>query len=192
MMDIVLEKVGKAYDGCPVLRDFSARLDAGGALALLGPSGCGKTTVARLILGLEQPDSGHIIGQEQDFCCVFQEDRLCPGLSATGNLRLVLPRAWQGAEAVALAELGLSPGDCEKAAGKLSGGEKRRVALARALLAPGEVLVLDEPFKGLDEESKNRAYAFVRARREGRSLLLITHDASEAAALGAECLLMGS
>lgn len=186
MSDIVLENVSKCYGDKAVLRNFCAALPAGGRAAILGPSGAGKTTLARLLLGLEEPDSGRITGREQRFACVFQEDRLCPGLSAAENIRLVLPRPLWGQEKAALAALGLAAEDGKTPAGRLSGGEKRRVALARAVLYPSGVLLLDEPFKGLDRENKERAYAYLLEHLAGRSLLLITHDEAEARALGVE------
>ena len=81
--------------------------------------------------------------------------------------------------------MGLTPQDVEKPVGELSGGQRRRVALLRALLAPADVVVLDEPFKGLDEAARQAAAAYVRRMQAGRTLLCITHEEGDAALLGA-------
>lgn len=191
-MDILLENVYKAYGERQVLAGFTARFPAGSRTALMGPSGVGKTTLARLLMGLEKPDAGRVrVSSAPRFGCVFQEDRLCEGFSAGDNVALALPRArWGGIDA-ALLELGLWGDDLQKPVSALSGGQKRRVALARAVEAESSALVLDEAFKGLDEENKQRAYAYIRSRLGARTLLLITHDEGEAAALGAAPLLLG-
>lgn len=184
MVAIRCEQISKSYDGLPVLQNFDFVLCAGERVALTGPSGRGKTTLARLLMGLEAPDAGTITGGAAlRFCPVFQEDRLVPALSAVGNVGLVLLRAAFSGIAGALAALGLGEEDIHKPVAELSGGQRRRVALARALLAPGDVVVLDEAFKGLDDETRAAAYRFVQAHLGGRALLLITHDAADVAAL---------
>ncbi|MDL2253358.1 ATP-binding cassette domain-containing protein [Ruminococcaceae bacterium OttesenSCG-928-I18] len=188
MRDIVLNEVTKAYGEQTVLREFTARFKAGEVSALLGPSGAGKTTIARLVLGLERPDAGTISGADVRCSCVFQEDRLCPGLTAEANVQLVLPHAQWPRVAEALRELGFTKEDAQKQAQYLSGGQKRRVALVRAVEAQGELLVLDEAFKGLDEENREKAVEYVKRGRGGRTLLLITHDPREAETFGAKSM----
>jgi len=183
---IVLEHLGKTFGGGPVLQGFSASVAPGEAVALMGASGGGKTTLARIIMGLEKPDTGRVLGTEHlRFACVFQEDRLCEGFTAVANVALVLPRHSPVDVPAALRQTGLSAEELAKPAGKLSGGEKRRVALVRAMEAPSDVVVLDEAFKGLDAASRLQAYAYVKSRLAGRTLLLITHDPAEAEAFGA-------
>ncbi|MDL2293543.1 ATP-binding cassette domain-containing protein [Ruminococcaceae bacterium OttesenSCG-928-D13] len=190
---IRVEGVDKAFGGQQVLRGFSATLPAGAATALMGPSGGGKTTLARIIMGLERPDAGRVeTAPDLRFDCVFQEDRLCEQLSAAGNVALVLPKTRWGSIALALAAVGLDEALAQKPVRDLSGGERRRVALVRAVLATGQVLVLDEAFKGLDAASREVAFGFVRARLDGRSLLVITHDAAEAEAFGAGVVPVGA
>lgn len=119
---------------------------------------------------------------------MFQEDRLLENLSPVANIRLVNPRRPRGEVLAALAAVRLS--GCEdQPARELSGGMRRRVAILRALLAEWDVLLLDEPFKGLDEETKACVLAFVRRAVEGRTAVLVTHDAAEARALGAAQIL---
>lgn len=186
MHTIRFEDVSKRFGPQKVLRHFGMELKAGEVVALMGPSGSGKTTVARLLMGLAAPDGGRITGTEGlRFCPVFQDDRLCPGLSAVENVALVLPRAAWGGVAAALGEVGLHELDVHKPAQELSDGQKRRVALVRAVCAPGDVLVLDEAFKGLDAAARDNAIAFVLRHCEGRILLDITHYPEEAALLGA-------
>ncbi|MFV0413607.1 MAG: ATP-binding cassette domain-containing protein [Oscillospiraceae bacterium] len=191
MNDICLNKVSKAYGEKPVLQNFSAVLPAGGRVALMGPSGQGKTTLARLLMGLEKPDSGSIEGAAGlRFCPVFQEDRLCEGFSALQNVALVLPRTARAGIAAALAATGLLQEDIYKPVRLLSGGQRRRVALVRALEAAGEVVVLDEAFKGLDGAAMQSCFAYVRAALGGRTLLVVTHSAEEAGALCSQTLVL--
>ena len=180
-MEIRAAHVHKSYGGIAVLRDvpFSA---GPGVTCVEGPSGSGKTTLLRLLLGLEKPDGGSISGADcLHWAVVFQEDRLLEHLDAAGNLRFALGadfRPWEAAQL--LAELGL-PAAEGKPAGEYSGGMKRRLALARALLAESDALALDEPFSGLDRESRARAEEAVRRRTAGKPVLLVTHDPGDAA-----------
>ena len=92
MPDIVLEKIQKSFAGKPVLRELSLIFPAGKISAIMAPSGCGKTTLLRILMGLEQPDSGQIHGlQELKKSAAFQEDRLCDWLTPVANIRLVTP-----------------------------------------------------------------------------------------------------
>jgi len=112
---------------------------------------------------------------------VFQEDRLLEHLSAEGNLRFVLGRVYDPAAARALLDrLGL-PDTGAQPVREFSGGMKRRLALARALLAPFDALALDEPFTGLDRENRDLALACIRETAGDRPVLLVTHDAADAA-----------
>lgn len=188
-MEVTLQNVYKRYGAAKVLQGVSARLS--GCTVLMGPSGCGKTTLSRLILGLEKPDNGHIQAPGK-LVAVFQEDRLCPQLSAVENVALVCGRAVEAAGVVrALKALGLEGESLQKPAAELSGGQKRRVALARALLAPADGVVLDEPFKGLDEAACLRAMEWTKRAAGGRWLLLITHDEAQARYFGGRLWRLG-
>ena len=173
-MEIVLEDVSKSYGEKRVLSHFSWRIPYGSGCAVMAPSGVGKTTLLRLLLGLEKPDAGTITGLPAGKAVLFQEDRLFPQLSPEKNITMALSRCGREEARRLLTELGL--GDrLEIPVSGLSGGQSRRVALARALLAPGELLALDEPFTGLDEKSRERAAEAIRRYRRGRTLILVTH-----------------
>lgn len=175
MMELRVEHLCKRYGENAVLDDisFTARV---GVTRLLGPSGIGKTTLLRVLLGLETPDSGTVNGDKFRWTAVFQENRLLEGLDAEGNLRFVLGANYNAAAARALLEeLGL--GDVgKKKVRDYSGGMQRRLALARALLAPSDALALDEPFTGLDADNRAAAQRCVaRAARE-KIVLLVSHE----------------
>ncbi len=183
MEDIVIDGVSKAYGDKTVFRDFSAVFRAGERSCIMGPSGCGKTTLLRMILGLEMPDAGTIRGVPERKAAVFQEDRLCPGISAVENAVLAAGKARERDARALLTELGLGD-SLDLPCRELSGGMRRRAALGRALLAEGGLLTLDEPFKGLDAESRRTAARLTLAHRRGRTLLYVTHDPAEAELLG--------
>lgn len=182
-MEIVLEDVSKSYGQKRVLSHFSRRISYGSGCAVMAPSGTGKTTLLRLLLGLEKPEEGKITGLPPGKAVLFQEDRLFAHLSPEKNLTMVLPRLGREEARRVLTELGL--GDrLDIPVSGLSGGQARRVALARALLAPGELLALDEPFTGLDEASRETAAEAIRRYRRGRTLILVTHREEDLSLLG--------
>ena len=187
---IELKNVCKAYDGIPVLHGVTLSLRPGAPVCVTGRSGIGKTTLLRLMLGLEQPDSGTVfVPGGVRFAAVFQENRLIPHLSAADNVRFVGPAAAtpdDAALAAAFAAVGLTRQEMEKPVFELSGGQQRRTALLRALLAPADAVLLDEPFTGLDAGARRAAAAYIRKMCRDRALLCITHEAGDAELLGAE------
>lgn len=169
----------KAFDGRTVLSHVNLCLETGGHYALMGPSGCGKTTFLHILLGLIKPDSGTVrCPSGTRFSAVFQENRLLDHMTATANVSLVSPAPQAEIEAL-LVSLGIDPESLPLPVSAFSGGMKRRVALARALLADFDVLLLDEPFKGLDEETRAHAMQLVNERTKHKTVLLVTHDKSE-------------
>lgn len=184
-MDLVISHVYKDFDRGPVLRDVSLTVRQGETVCLMGPSGLGKTTLLRCVAGLERPESGFITGVPERLGYVFQEDRLCGVFSAVANVRLATGRTLPEPEILRhLEELGLA-GSARRPVSQLSGGMRRRVAILRALLAEYDLLFLDEPFKGLDQETKEIVMADTRRRCAGRTVLFVTHDPAELEALGA-------
>lgn len=183
---INLRGVGKSFGQQVVLDGLDLDLPDAVVTTVMGPNGAGKTTLARLLLGLTSPDAGEIRGLTGlTRAAVFQEDRLCEQLTATANVLLVLDRHTTVAAVEAeLDAVGLDADARAKPVRELSGGQRRRVAIVRALMARADLLVLDEPFKGLDTAGKDLVMAGVRDRCAHRTTLLITHDASEAAWFG--------
>jgi len=184
--DVVLEQLSAAYDGKTVIENLTGRIPAGQVTCLEGKSGAGKTTLLRVILGRLKPAGGCISGNGMRFSAVFQEDRLLENLTAAANVRFVTGDSRSDAEiSLTLSELGLESAS-DKPVREYSGGMKRRVAIARALLAEHDCLILDEPFKGLDPDTRERVAGVIRAREAGRTVILVTHDGEEARLMGAE------
>ncbi|MCL2004119.1 MAG: ATP-binding cassette domain-containing protein [Oscillospiraceae bacterium] len=185
MTDIVLSGISKAFGEKRVLENLSHTFAGGKVHGVMGPSGCGKTTLLNLLLGLLPPDAGMVGGVNPGaLSAVFQEDRLCERLSAGANVRLAAPRLRdKDALRELFEEIGL-PGAEKTPVYELSGGMKRRVALLRALVAPSELLVMDEPFTGLDAAMKEAAAACILRRLRGRTVIMATHGEGDAALLG--------
>ena len=155
-------------------------------MVLWAPSGWGKTTLLRILMGLEKPTSGTVQGIGR-VGAVFQEDRLCPQLTAVQNVTLVLPRdenQYKEQIAADFKLLGMDAAALALPAGRLSGGQKRRTALLRALWAPSDTLLLDEPFTGMDPDTVAAAAALLRQRCAGKPTLLATHDREAIRQLG--------
>ena len=189
-MNLEVKNLSKAYGDHVVLDGFSHTFPERRVTAIEGRSGCGKTTLLRLIAALERPDAGTIAGvPEGGIGMVFQEDRLPPQLTAADCLRSVLRNAPErdGRIGEALAALGLD-GDLGKPVREFSGGMRRRVALARALLFPSPLVLLDEPFKGLDADTRRDAVGFTLSMLAGRTTLLVTHDPEDVADFGGVAL----
>ena len=174
-MELRVEDLRKSYGGTAVLQGVSFTAEIG-LTRVTGSSGIGKTTLLRILLGLESPDGGATNAGRFRWAAVFQEDRLLEGLDAAGNLRFALGAAYDASRAkTLLGALGL--GDVgEKRARDYSGGMKRRLALARALLAPCDALTLDEPFTGLDRASREAALGAVLRAAEEKIVLLAAHE----------------
>lgn len=180
-MTIEVKDICKAFDGKPVLQNFSMNIESGGSYALTAPSGSGKTTFLNILLGLEKADSGEIrlLGDYKypylNTGAVFQEDRLCEAFSAVENVAMVNQKL---SKLVAREELEkLLPADeLDKPVSELSGGMRRRVAIVRACIVPSDLLVMDEPFTGLDWEMRQRVIAYIREKQGRKPLLLTTHS----------------
>lgn len=185
-MSILLQNIYKSFDGLKVLENFSLELEDGSITCIMGESGIGKTTLARIILGLEIPDSGIVSGVPKKTAAVFQEDRLCDSFSAIVNVRIATQKSnSEILECLNALGIGKFAG---KPVYKLSGGMKRRVAIARALLFDAEFIVFDEPFKGLDSDIRKTVIDYILEKAKGKTLLFITHSKEEAELLGAEII----
>lgn len=179
-----IQHLCKSFDGKVVLDHVSLTLERGGTACLMAPSGRGKTTLLRCIAGLETPDSGQITDLPERIAYVFQEDRLCDGFSAVDNIRLVTGKALgEGEIRRHLEELGLA-GSLDQPVRELSGGMRRRVVISRAVCFGADLLLLDEPFKGLDDEARQQTADYILRHRGAAAILCVTHDREDAAALG--------
>lgn len=179
-----IQHLCKSFDGKVVLDHVSLTLESGGTACLMAPSGRGKTTLLRCIAGLEAPDSGQIADLPERIAYVFQEDRLCDGFSAVDNIRLVTGKALgEGEIRRHLEELGLA-GSLDQPVRELSGGMRRRVVISRAVCFGADLLLLDEPFKGLDDEARQQTADYILRHRGAAAILCVTHDREDAAALG--------
>lgn len=180
-----LVNISHSYDARQVLENVNLSLAAEQRIAIMGPSGCGKTTLLKIALGLLKPSAGTVENRFQRTAVVFQEPRLLPWCTALENVNLVLgdrkntlPRAMAALEEMELKDA------AKKYPRELSGGMQQRVAIARALAANPDLLILDEPFKGMDEALRLRV-AQTLAKTQA-AVLLVTHDEWEAEALGCE------
>ena len=184
---IKFENVSKMYGGKLIFDSLNLTLEPGSRTAIMGPSGCGKTTALMILAGLETQDGGDITGVENKrVSMVFQDDRLCENLSLYANVKIVCSQNKRKSEiADAASELGLGD-SINKAASKLSGGMRRRAAILRAMLADFDILLLDEPFNGLDPDAKRQTAQFIVSRLDNRTVLLVTHNPDDAELLGCE------
>lgn len=172
-----------------VLNGCDLRLSDGERLALMGPSGCGKTTLLRVALSLQAPDAGSVSCSWSRIGVVFQEPRLLGWCTAEENVNLVLS---DGAETLQEAGFWLDRLELgeERALypAALSGGQQQRLSIARALALRAELLIMDEPFKAMDEALALRVRRTVEHSLSDAALLLVTHSEEEAHALGCRIL----
>ncbi|MBO4422174.1 MAG: ABC transporter ATP-binding protein [Clostridia bacterium] len=177
---ISIKNLKKSFRDKVVFDGFSLDLPECGAYFISGPSGCGKTTLLRIISGLDTEYEGDVVITGK-ISYVFQENRLLPTLSAYENVFAVC-RDKEKTSSM-LYSVGLS-GAFDKRPDELSGGMNRRVAIARALCYPHDILLLDEPFTALDGDIKANITELIKELEKDRLTVLVTHDRSEADALG--------
>lgn len=187
-MSVSFEKVSFSYGKSVILNKVDWQLPDKGVLCLWGTSGCGKTTALRLLAGLEKPAGGKVSGVGR-VAMVFQEDRLLPWCSALENVTLI-GAAIEVARDL-LETLGLTEEEMMAVPAHLSGGQQRRVALARALAAESDLLLLDEPFNGLDEGTWQDVVPLIRQAAESRPVVLVTHIREQVLALDAAVVHLG-
>lgn len=184
MSEIIFSDVYKSFGEQAVLSGLSFEVAKGETLCIMGPSGSGKSTIMNLLLGFQLPDSGRV-HSPPIASAVFQEDRLCDDFSALSNVKLVNKDKRFCREL--LSEMLLDTAK-NKPVRAFSGGMKRRVSIARALAATADYYIFDEPFKGLDDETKSYIMHCVKKRLSGKTFILITHDINESRAFDARIL----
>ena len=186
---IAIRNLSKSFNGLPVLSGLDLDLSSGNTYCLMGASGTGKTTFLRILLGLEQPDGGTVRTEgcpEAGRCmaAVFQEDRLCETFSALDNVLLAAGKNL-GRETAYRELCRLLPEESvTRPVSTLSGGMKRRVAILRALLAPSRAILMDEPFTGLDEDTKQIVIDYIKEKTRDKLLVVVTHQEDDVASLG--------
>ena len=192
--NIQISNLNKSFGDLSVLQNYSLMIEKGQRYLLMAPSGTGKTTLLRILTGLDNADNGKITGMPTSVGVAFQEDRLCEEYDAICNIMLGMGKVTgrgfdqdkeseirgmsrtQIVEFVRKEAAKILPEDClTKPVKELSGGMRRRAALLRAVLSPSEMLILDEPFAGLDEENRVRSAAYLLDHLNGRTLLVTTH-----------------
>ena len=181
---LTIEHLTKQFGEKTLFRDLCLTVD--GPAVLWAPSGWGKTTLLRILMGLDTPTAGRVRGVGRA-AAVFQEDRLCPQLTALQNVTLVLPgseKQYKEQIEMDFQQFGMDAAALALPAARLSGGQKRRTALLRALWAPSDTLLLDEPFTGMDPDTLAAAAALLRARCGTEPVLLATHDREAIRLLG--------
>lgn len=186
--------VSLSFGAIQVFSGFSVCFSKGSRTCVMGPSGCGKTSLLRMVLGLLSPSEGRVfVPKDWRASAVFQEDRLLENFHAVYNVCLVSGRASgkrissRDAE-LALAQVGIPRESCYIPVRQLSGGMARRTVIVRAVLPEGELLVMDEPFKGLDLDNKRKTASFLMENLRGRTLIAATHEIQDAELLDAELL----
>ena len=202
MEQIIIKNLSKSYGTLTVLKNVDLTLDRYKTYCLMSPSGTGKTTLFRILMGLEKADEGDIIwnvgsgaGTETDtdasrslrISAVFQEDRLCPTFSPLENVMMVQKGKSSefSMEEIRTTMCRLLPEEClNRPVSTLSGGMKRRTAILRALLTRSDLLLMDEPFTGLDEGTKDEVIKFLKEYRQDRFLLISTHQKEDVEKLG--------
>ncbi len=192
MDEIKFSNVTKSFGDHVVLNGISFSLAPGRIYAIRGASGSGKTTLLRLFSSLERPDSGEISGlKDHRISYVFQEPRLLPFVSAEHNICCVLSKMPKEERKKTvkqlLSDVGLS--EFSKAQPhQLSGGMRTRLSLARALAVKPTLLLLDEPFNGLDEDTKQKMIRCIQDHGKEMTIILVTHSEAEITAMGAETI----
>ena len=196
-MKYQVKNITKYFNGLKVLEDISIDFDENKTTCILGPSGCGKTTLLNIISGILNRDGGEVIGfQGEDISFVFQEDRLIEWKNVKDNLNFVLKGKMDKKQIETTIDRYLKLVSLDEYKNyypnNLSGGMKQRISILRAFAYPSKLLVMDEPFKSLDINSKQIVTEFFKKLIlvENRTCILVTHDIEEALNLGDKIVIL--
>ncbi len=183
-MKIQINNLSKSFEDKIIFENYTNELNVDNILIVKGKSGLGKTTLLRIIAGLDKDYTGKILMDNCNVSFMFQEDRLIPFISVIKNLTTVSTKE---TALHYLKLLGLE-NEQNNAPSSLSGGMKRRVALARALCFDSQLVILDEPFKGLDDKLKNNVCEIIKKESQSRCFLVVSHDSEDVELLNAKIL----
>ena len=185
-MKLKVNQLSKSFGTLNVFTQLNLSLHSGQVYCLMGSSGSGKTTFFRILLGLEEADSGSMEGLKgKRASAVFQENRLCESFTPVDNITMVIPGRSSRSRKQAKEELlRLLPEEAlSRPVSTLSGGMKRRVAIARALSIPCDMILMDEPFTGLDENTKRTVIQYIKEKTRGKLVIISTHQEEDVALL---------
>ncbi len=184
-----IEHLSFSFDDKKIFDDFNLNIQDDCVTAIMAPSGCGKTTLLRLIAGLIKPESGRIDTSNKTVGIMFQEPRLFGQLTALQNVMLVMKdKASKYERAIQLLQAFGVLDAADKYPEELSGGMAKRVSLARAVAYNPDILLLDEPFSALDEDTKSCVMGAAKQLLRGKTVIFVTHDAHEAETF-ADCII---
>lgn len=199
---IEINKLKKSFGDNLIFEGLNLRFAPGGSYAIMGRSGIGKTTLLRIIMGLSKEDEGEVIFFDEDgkrilrkpeFAVVFQEDRLCEYLSARENISMCMKGFFEDPCVVRELSALLPADSLSRPVRELSGGQKRRVAIVRAMMRhEADIIIMDEPFTGMDEDTKRAVSEYINKRKQKRLLIISVHSTEEAKLLNADITDMGS
>lgn len=187
MSDIIIKNLSKSFGNNSVLKNINIILRDGSVTCLMGQSGKGKTTLLNILMGFEKYDTGEILNMPKLKSAVFQENRLCESFSVLRNIKLVNDDIDDKTILSHLEAVGLK-NEANQQVSTLSGGMKRRVALVRAIIAKKDILFLDEPFKGLDDNTKDKVFDYLHNNCKNLTVLIVTHQIEDAIKLNAHIL----
>lgn len=203
-MKLNIHNLCKSFGPLQVLNHVSFELESGQIYCLMSPSGSGKTTLLRILMGLEHADSGQIFydrttdsnaksshsreTKKVRISAVFQEDRLCELFTPVENVMMVTGKSMTADQVRKELSRLLPEESLSRPVSTLSGGMKRRTAICRALLADYDLLLMDEPFTGLDDETRGKVIAYILEKTSDKLVLLTTHQEQDISALGARLL----
>lgn len=197
-MNIKLVNVKKSFNNNELYKNFFIEFEAGKINCILGESGCGKSTLLNILTGLEEIEEGSIEGINSRIAYIFQEDRLIEWKNIKDNMELPLKKIYSKnsrrdkIEKI-LKKIGLIE-NINSFPSELSGGMRQRVNIARALLYEDRLIIMDEPFKSLDEKSKETVktiFREVQTKKNGTTIM-VTHDIDEAIDLADNIFLIGN
>ena len=188
-MSIKIQNLSRSFPDITVFENLNLEFKEGTITCIMGKSGVGKTTLLSMMMGLLKPDEGKIEGlSDKKISAVFQENRLCDNLTAVLNIKMVtdLYGRYKEKDILSyLSKIGID-GTIRKPVKEFSGGMQRRVAILRALMAESDILIMDEPLKGLDEETKDEVKGLILDLTKGKTVIMSTHDVRDAESFGAE------